>query len=315
MGGGGKLGRSQLANLAAGNGALDQAQLPVPPILVNGSERPEDVDISSIGRVTGPAANGLHGATSTYTTPQATSAGVDALFARFGVKEVRGIAVRGRDKADAKREELRTMVGERYRDLLGAADSIVRMRRSSAALLGRLSRAREECDRDNMVARAAEEDMTRSRLVSRAPTTHHGYCEAPALEYTPYSIATLVKLLLDCPEHIWRAIEKQEYLVAARLEGIGRAVYRELVSNGTPAGHLQRAEQQKAQETQEDEGGYSLQQEDNDKDEDGQQGDNLLAAFPLMEQIGDTLDQLSPQISQRSKRSLATWDVESSVSA
>lgn len=127
---------------------------PVPDILINGAERPEDVDIASIGRL--PS---LSAASPVRSSPEATSIGVDGLFAKFGVKEVRSIAVRGRAKAESKREELRTMVGERYRDLLGAADSIVRMRKSSSVLLDRLARARQECDRDAMLSRAEEQGL------------------------------------------------------------------------------------------------------------------------------------------------------------
>lgn len=42
------------------------------------------------------------------------------------------------DAAAAKVAELRTMVGERYRDLLSAADSIVRMRSAAVKLVDRL---------------------------------------------------------------------------------------------------------------------------------------------------------------------------------
>lgn len=119
-------------------------------------------------------------------------------------------------------------------------------------------------------------------MLSRAATPY-------ANGHTPYSIATLVKLLLDCPEHIWRAIEREDYLSAARLEGIGRAVYRELVSSG----------KRKAVSHQDAE------EDDGEDDEDS----GLLAAFPLMEQQWETLDQLGPQISLRANQHLRTWDV------
>ena len=45
---------------------------------------------------------------------------------------------RYREAADAKVADLRTMVGERYRDLLSAADSIVRMRTAAEKLVERL---------------------------------------------------------------------------------------------------------------------------------------------------------------------------------
>lgn len=45
-----------------------------------------------------------------------------------------------RDAAATKVSDLRTMVGERYRDLLSAADSIVRMRLSAEKLVEKLDR-------------------------------------------------------------------------------------------------------------------------------------------------------------------------------
>lgn len=144
--------------------------------------------------------------------------------------------------------------------------------------------------------------MTRSHMLSRAAT--------PLVSgHTPYSVATLVKLLLDCPEHIWRSIERQDYLSAARLDSIGRAVYRELVSAGkrkasTPKG-CRRATA--PSDDGDDSGGYDSDEED---DNDG----GLLAAFPLVEHQFDTLDGLAPQIANRATTHLRAWEVSPAVS-
>lgn len=126
--------------------------------------------------------------------------------------------------------------------------------------------------------------------------------------HTPYSVATLVKLLLDCPEYIWRCIERQDYLSAARLDSVGRAVYRELVSAGkrravTPKS---RRSSTNASDDGNDSAGYDS------EDEDGDDG-GLTAAFPLVEQQFDTLDSLAPQISSRASLHLRAWDVSASV--
>lgn len=272
---------------------------------MNGLERPEDVDISSIGRISPAYANqqiqNLNAPKGGYATPASTSAGVDALFSRFGVKEVRSISSRGTSLAEAKREELRTMVGARYRDLLGAADSIVRMRKASTSLLGKLAKARDECDRETMTARAQESDMTRSRVImQRAASPLPGGTDQDLQGHTPYSIATLVKLLLDAPEHIWRLIEREDYLSAARLEGIGRKVYRELASTGRTG--------RSTWVTSGPAGEAVLDGRDAESDQEGDEQDDLLAAFPLMQTTGDILDQLRPQISQRAKLHLRTWE-------
>ena len=130
-----------------------------PVLFANGVERHQDVDVAAIGRISGheEQLQGQHGKSYTLTSTESTAAGVDNLFARFGVKDVKAIAIRGQQKEEGKREELRTMVGERYRDLLSTADSIVRMRKSSRSLLGKLDRARDSCDRDVMVSRALED--------------------------------------------------------------------------------------------------------------------------------------------------------------
>lgn len=125
--------------------------------------------------------------------------------------------------------------------------------------------------------------------------------------HTPYSVATLVKLLLDCPEHIWRCIERQDFLSAARLDSIGRAVYRELVSAGKrKATPKPRRRSAVSEEDGEDSGGY-------DSDEEDDEAGELLAAFPLVEQQFDTLDGLAPQITSRASLHLRAWDVPVSV--
>ncbi|KAL7004190.1 hypothetical protein EMMF5_006258 [Cystobasidiomycetes sp. EMM_F5] len=238
------------------------------PAVVYVAAKPDDVDVGAIGRTSSTTDNNI-------ITPESIKAGIDGLFVRFGVKDVRGIAVRGQEKAESKRDELRTMVGERYRDLLGAADSIVRMRKSSSKLLRKLERARDECDRESMAERALQEDLNRSRMVSRATTP------LPS-GHTPYGVATLVKLVIDCPEHVWRAIESQDYLTAARLEGLGRAVYREL--------------------------GKRSRDGDEKRDEEEQE-DDIEAAFPLIEQQRILFQQLKPNILQRANQSFSLWDV------
>ena len=106
------------------------------PSVVSATTRPEDVNLMNL----------------LQSDQDGTS--VDTLFVHFAVREVRSIEDRARSDAGAKREELRTMVGERYRDLLSAADSIVRMRKSSTSLLGGLESVAKDCARCTMLQRA-----------------------------------------------------------------------------------------------------------------------------------------------------------------
>ena len=77
-----------------------------------------------------------------------------------------------------------------------------------------------------------------------------------------------MRLLLDTPEHIWRAIEEDKYLLAARLESLSRILSRELVSSA-----------------------------DVDAEE-------VFESFPLMQKQGEMLRQLATQISRRARTAL-----------
>lgn len=59
-----------------------------------------------------------------------------ALFEAHTAAELRAVERRLRAGIEQKREELRQMVGERYRDLIEAADTIAEMRLSADRLLG-----------------------------------------------------------------------------------------------------------------------------------------------------------------------------------
>lgn len=123
---------------------------------------------------------------------------------------------------------------ERYRDLLSAADSIVRMRTSATTLLGRLEVAQHDCTHDELSERARvgreshPSPSCRAILIWLAGRSNRA---AAGGTRTPYTTATLVKLLLDSPEHVWRAIERHHFLAAARLEAVARAVYRALAGS------------------------------------------------------------------------------------
>jgi len=69
----------------------------------------------------------------------ARGAEAEALFETHTAAELREAERRLRAGIEQKREELRQMVGERYRDLIEAADTIAEMRLSAERLLGSLA--------------------------------------------------------------------------------------------------------------------------------------------------------------------------------
>ncbi len=57
------------------------------------------------------------------------------LFERYSTEEIRAIERKVRGEIEQKKEELRQMVGERYRDLIDAADTIGEMRQCSESVV------------------------------------------------------------------------------------------------------------------------------------------------------------------------------------
>ncbi|PPQ67134.1 hypothetical protein CVT25_005735 [Psilocybe cyanescens] len=141
----------------------------------------------------------------------------DELFTKQTVSEVRAVQQRLRADAEAKQEELRLMVGERYRDLLQASSSIISIASSSRRVL----RAIEE-SREAIVSQHTLPAPPKTAAIDGIDDTHL---------LTLQVLSAHMKLLLDAPEHLWRLIERKKYFQAAWLFLLARVVHRALVRN------------------------------------------------------------------------------------
>ncbi|XP_015735344.1 conserved oligomeric Golgi complex subunit 1 isoform X1 [Coturnix japonica] len=119
----------------------------------------------------------------------------EALFEAHTAAELREAERKLRAGIEQKREELRQMVGERYRDLIEAADTISEMRLSAERLLGSVR------------------GLQRGGVTRPSPAPQ----EPPRLHEKLYRAASQLKLLLDIPERAWSAMEAGRYLPAAHL--------------------------------------------------------------------------------------------------
>uniref|UniRef100_H0VUN9 Conserved oligomeric Golgi complex subunit 1 n=1 Tax=Cavia porcellus TaxID=10141 RepID=H0VUN9_CAVPO len=70
-----------------------------------------------------------------------------ALFETHGAEEIRRLERQVRAEIEHKKEELRQMVGERYRDLIEAADTIGQMRRCAEGLVDAVKATDQYCGR------------------------------------------------------------------------------------------------------------------------------------------------------------------------
>ncbi|KAJ6503353.1 Vps51/Vps67 domain-containing protein [Mycena vitilis] len=139
----------------------------------------------------------------------------DELFTKYTVAEVKLAQQRLRADADAKQEELRLMVGERYRDLLQASTSIISIARSSKRVIEALQETKD-----------AILSQDEPPMPQRASSYGAG---ADAHLHTLQLLSAHLKLLLDAPEYLWRLIERKKYFTAAWLFLLARVVHRALV--------------------------------------------------------------------------------------
>ncbi|OAX43035.1 hypothetical protein K503DRAFT_789797 [Rhizopogon vinicolor AM-OR11-026] len=157
----------------------------------------------------------IHPSNAQSVRTQNETAGIDPdeLFTKCTIAEVKAKQVQLRSDAEAKQEELRVMVGERYRDLLQASTSIISMSKSAK----RVQEAFEET-KDAIVSQQQPSRENRTSNVGK------GDSHLQTLQV----LSAHIKLLLDAPEHLWRLIEQEKYFHATWLFILARVVHRAL---------------------------------------------------------------------------------------
>ncbi|EJU00839.1 hypothetical protein DACRYDRAFT_23157 [Dacryopinax primogenitus] len=201
--------------------------------------------------------------------PEDSGMDPDEVFVKHTVPEVKAIRAKLKNDADAKQEELRLMVGERYRDLLQASTSIISIAESARHVRTSLTEMKHLCSVEpgealNREKRKGGHSRRYSVVDTQLPILH---------EFSAH-----LKLMLDAPEHLWRLLERKRHLQAAWLYLLSRVVYRALV---------QHDEDEDAEQTRW-----------------ARLGIDVLGQFPIMQRQWDTVSQFRSQISQRATQSL-----------
>uniref|UniRef100_A0A8C6WFS3 Conserved oligomeric Golgi complex subunit 1 n=1 Tax=Neogobius melanostomus TaxID=47308 RepID=A0A8C6WFS3_9GOBI len=141
------------------------------------------------------------------------------LFERYSTEDIRRIERRVRGDIEQKKEELRQMVGERYRDLIDAADTIRDMRQSSESVLRAVTDMGRYC----------------SGLKLQGPGRSDNTQHRPQF----YSAAAQIALLLEIPERVWSSLEGGQYLRATQLYLLSTHLHSQLqlqTSSGASSG-------------------------------------------------------------------------------
>lgn len=138
----------------------------------------------------------------------------DQLFTKYTIAEVREKQIQLSADAEAKQEELRVMVGERYRDLLQSSTVIISLASSAKRVHDALDEIRDSIQ-------SQQSPPVRNRVSNIAKEDSH--------LRTLQALCAHIKLLLDAPEQLWRLIEREKYFQAAWLFLLARVVHRALI--------------------------------------------------------------------------------------
>ncbi|EDW59822.1 conserved oligomeric Golgi complex subunit 1 [Drosophila virilis] len=136
---------------------------------------------------------------------------VDTLFEQHGVSEIDAVQKKIQTVVENKREELRTMVGERYRDLLKAADTIAAMQTSAGTLIEQVHCVQSNCRSLN------EQQLLGFQTTPTAAEVQLQQRTANKQLSNYYSTMVQIKLLSSLPELIWTHIDREQFYAATEL--------------------------------------------------------------------------------------------------
>ena len=136
---------------------------------------------------------------------------VDGLFRTKSIDEIKDAERNLRGEIEKKKEDLRVMVGERYRDLINAADIINQMKALSEDVHGGIDTIQKCC-----------KEFKKRGKVRRRTTSEDIKLGSEEINF--YSLATQMELLVGTPEKIWDALDKQQFLLATQLYLLGHHV-------------------------------------------------------------------------------------------
>ncbi|XP_037948910.1 conserved oligomeric Golgi complex subunit 1-like isoform X2 [Teleopsis dalmanni] len=138
-----------------------------------------------------------------------TDLNVDTLFEQHSIPDIEIVHRRIQTVIESKREELRTMVGESYRDLLKAADTITSMQDSSCKLIQQVIGISENCQKLNEQQLIGFQTSDTSDLLQNRNTNKqlNNY----------FSTMVQINLLTSLPELIWSHIDDERFYTATEL--------------------------------------------------------------------------------------------------
>ncbi|XP_071866705.1 conserved oligomeric Golgi complex subunit 1 isoform X1 [Bombus fervidus] len=130
---------------------------------------------------------------------------INKLFEEYTIKEIEGIQKKIQHESDRKKIELRTLVGERYRDLILAADTIGKMKITSERVISRITNIEDKF-----------RELQKKYLIGFKIDSVQNE-DVRNIETSQNSVIIQIKILMDIPQYIWSNIENKDLLFATQL--------------------------------------------------------------------------------------------------
>lgn len=138
----------------------------------------------------------------------------ELLFRTKPIAEIRNVEIATRRQIQDKSEELRQLVGNRYRDLIDSADSIVLMKASCESISANIS----------AIHRGILHSLSSATASDSPKSIDHAKARI-------YGIACRVKYLVDTPENIWGCLDESMFLESSARYIRAKLVHCSLISN------------------------------------------------------------------------------------
>lgn len=130
---------------------------------------------------------------------------INKLFEEYTIKEIEGIQKKIQHESDRKKIELRTLVGERYRDLILAADTIGKMKITSERVISRITNIEDKF-----------RELQKKYLIGFKIDSVQNEDDRN-IKTSQNSVIIQIKILMDIPQYIWSNIENKDLLFATQL--------------------------------------------------------------------------------------------------
>ena len=141
---------------------------------------------------------------------------VDELFETTGVLEIKSLSENLTKDYDQKREDLRTMVGERYRDLMEAADTIIKMKETAGSVVDHIRLIQDNIYPDEVEIKDEQNED-----------------DQDLVDESDLALGAQIKLLMDCSEMMWTGVDHEDYLAASVVYLLARHVHTNLCMQDT----------------------------------------------------------------------------------